>query len=56
MKQRHFYDSPSVESRIIQTEGIICTSGDIDPTTLEAIGLNQGFFDDFSSDITITVL
>ena len=56
MKQKKIYETPGVEIMPLGMESIICTSGDIDPTTLEAIGLNQGFFDDFSSDITITVL
>ena len=37
MKQKKLYDSPFVESSILQTEGIICTSGDIESAALWGI-------------------
>lgn len=49
---KHFYDPPKVEAVTLQTNGFICQSEDI----ASAIALNQGYFDDFSESLDITIL
>lgn len=50
--KKQLYDPPVVETVTLQVESFVCQSEDLG----SGLGLNQGYFDDFSSDLMINIL